>query len=112
MRRHPVLLSIAQINHRSHIGLALRAWKRAIASELGGPDNLTTAQKTILETASRTKVFLDHIDTWLLMQGTVADSEMRRWAMDTRQELERALRREMDLLRVRPPGGRKRMASR
>ena len=54
------------IDGRSKAARAVRQWREQLLQDLGGEDNVTTQQATILDVASRTKYLLDSLDGILL----------------------------------------------
>lgn len=56
---------------RTAVAKDLIAWRRNLIGDLGGESNVTTAERTLIESATRTKLFLDHIDAFLISQKTL-----------------------------------------
>jgi hypothetical protein len=65
------------IDRRTRVGKALAAWCEDLAGDLGGVDQLSTAQKAIIEQAATTRLLLDSIDAWLVQQSSLVDKRRR-----------------------------------
>jgi len=72
-----ILRGLAVLDRRSQTTRELLRWRAAITAELGGGDRLTELQRTRIDTASRTKVLLDHIDAQLLEHQSLFASKGR-----------------------------------
>lgn len=59
-------------------GHALRAWRDDLIDDLGGPDRVGTAQRSIIETCCGTYLMLKHVDAWILKTGTLVNKRSRR----------------------------------
>ena len=57
---------LSGIDRRLSASRAVMAWRADLLNDLGGEDNCSTQQKTIVELASRSVLFLNHIDAFLL----------------------------------------------
>lgn len=56
---------LSALDGRSAIARAVRDWRAAVASDLGGQDVLSQAQRTLLDVAAQDVVLLSVADTWL-----------------------------------------------
>jgi hypothetical protein len=54
------------IDGRFRVGRALAQWRKELINDLGGDDNISTQQRTLIELASTSKLLLGSIDAWLL----------------------------------------------
>lgn len=59
-------LTTRAVDRRTKLGRELARWQAEIISDLGGPANVSTAQRTLLEMASRSLLLLSTLDAWLL----------------------------------------------
>ena len=59
------------IDGRTSFGKALAVWKSALVQDLGGADSVSTQQLTLVDLAAKTKLLVDSIDAWLLMQKSL-----------------------------------------
>ena len=88
------------IDGRTRAGKALAAWKDALIEDLGGEDQVSAQQLTVLELAARTKVLLDGIDAWLFEQPSLVNKRDRKLfaVVKERQQLADSLARYMSML--------------
>jgi hypothetical protein len=59
------------IDGRYRVGHALTQWRRELIADLGGEDNISTQQRTLIELASTSRLLLASIDAWLLTQPSL-----------------------------------------
>jgi hypothetical protein len=77
LKRALIDLGSRAIDGRSSVGVALRRWKADLAQDLGGDDSISTQQETLIELAVRSKIMLDSIDAWLLIQPSLINARKR-----------------------------------
>jgi hypothetical protein len=65
------------IDKRTHTGRALMRWRGSIEQDLGGPEQLSAQQHTVLDICMRTKLLLDSADSWLVKQASLVDKRHR-----------------------------------
>jgi hypothetical protein len=65
------------IDRRTRVGRALAGWCADLARDLGGADQLSTAQRALIEQAATTRLILDSIDGWLAQQPSLIDRRKR-----------------------------------
>jgi hypothetical protein len=65
------------IDRRTSLGKALDHWRKELVSDLGGTDQVSTQQLTIITIAVKTKLLLDSLDTWLLKQPSLINHRKR-----------------------------------
>ena len=56
------------VSARSYAVKAVRAWEAELIRDLGGAENLSTQKRTIVEMCCRTRLFIEHIDSWIMLQ--------------------------------------------
>ncbi len=101
-------LGARAIDRRSSVGRALAAWRAELVADLGGKDAVTTQQAVVIDLSVRTKLLLDSIDAWLLVQPRLVNTRKRALlpVVLQRQQLADALARYMTQLglerRARP----------
>ena len=88
------------IDNRTRSGRALKAWREQLIDDLGGIEQVSAQQLTILELAARTKILLDGIDAWLFEQPSLINKRDRRLfaVVKERQTLADSLARYMGQL--------------
>jgi hypothetical protein len=65
------------MDRRYHGYRALMEWRHELERDLGGVENLSAQQRTIIELACRSRLFLDSIDSWLLTLDSVVNKRAR-----------------------------------
>ena len=85
------------IDNRTRAGKLLVAWRDQLIEDMGGLEQVSAQQLTIVELAARTKVLLDGIDAWLFEQPTLVNKRERRVyaVVKERQQLADSLARYM-----------------
>lgn len=68
---------LAAIDQRSAGARALLEWKRELVNDLGGEENLSAQQLTMVELACRARLYLDHVDAWLMAQHSLINKRRR-----------------------------------
>lgn len=63
------------VDRRTTLGRQLAAWKADLVRDLGG--DVSTQQAAIIDLAVRTKLLLDSIDAWLLVQPSLVNARKR-----------------------------------
>jgi hypothetical protein len=63
------------IDRRTTLGKQLAAWKAALIGDLGG--DVSTQQAAVIDLAVRTKLLLDSIDAWLLVQPSLVNARKK-----------------------------------
>lgn len=54
-----------------HAARVIKRWQKDLANDLGGIGALTTAQRTLLELSTRTRLILEHLDAYLLTKKSL-----------------------------------------
>ena len=88
------------IDRRTKAGRALLAWREQLIDDLGGIEQVSAQQLTVLELAARTKILLDGIDAWLFEQPSLVNKRERKLftVVKERQQLADSLARYMGQL--------------
>jgi hypothetical protein len=99
---------LTAIDGRSAGARALLEWKKELIADLGGEANLTAQRRTLVELATRHRLYLDEIDQWLMSQNSVVVKRRRSPLpiFSTRMQLSEALMRILTTLgleRAEPP---------
>lgn len=71
LKRSVLALGKRAIDGRSAVAKALKRWRLELIADLGGKDNVSVQQFTIIDLAVKSKFLLDSIDAWLLTQETL-----------------------------------------
>ena len=86
------------LDRRTTLGKQLAAWRADLVRDLGGA--VSTQQAAVIDLAVRTKLLLDSIDAWLLVQPSLVNARKKALlpAVRERQALADALARYMNTL--------------
>jgi hypothetical protein len=57
---------------------AVRTWQRSLIADLGGEAAISTQQKTLIEMATRTRLYIEHVDSWLMEQDSLINKRARK----------------------------------
>lgn len=71
------LRGLHAIDRRTAAARALVAWRQELMADLGGETALSAQQRALVETAVRTRLFLEHLDAWLLAQPSLINARRR-----------------------------------
>ncbi len=70
-------LGARSLDGRTRVGRALVAWRAQVVTDLGGDDVLSAQQQALIDIAARTKLLLDSVDAWLLVQPSLINKRKR-----------------------------------
>ncbi len=65
------------IDRRTAAARALLAWRAELIVDLGGEDAISTQQRTVVELAATTKLYLDSVDVWIMEHGNLINARKR-----------------------------------
>jgi len=77
MKRAITKLGARAIPGNTKLGYALKAWRKELIEDLGGEDNVSVQQLTIVECASTTKLMVSSLDAWIMSQPSLMTRERR-----------------------------------
>ncbi len=77
MKRAIAKLGARAIPGNTKLGYALKAWREELIADLGGNDNISLAQRTLVECASTTKLMIGSIDAWIMAQPSLMTRERK-----------------------------------
>ena len=88
------------IDRRTAGAREVMAFRREVASALGGEDHLSPQRRKLIDMAARAALFLDHLDGWLTQQTSLVNHRTRSVlpALVQRQSLADHLARLLDKL--------------
>ena len=100
MKRAVRELGDRAIDGRTSVAKALSQWRSELINDLGGREAISTQQAAIIDLATKTKLLLDSVDAWLLVQPSLVDKRRRAIlpVVRERQQLADALARYMSTL--------------
>jgi hypothetical protein len=65
------------IDQRTGAARALLEWRRDLVADLGGEAAVTAQQRALVEMAARTKLYVDHLDSFLMQQRSLINKTKR-----------------------------------
>jgi hypothetical protein len=65
------------VSRRTKVGRALHKWRMELLDDLGGIEAVSTQELALVEEAVKTKLILDSVDAWLLMQPSLINKRNR-----------------------------------
>jgi len=68
---------LTAIDMRTAAAQALVAWRRELFADLGGEDNCSAQEKVIVELATRTRLYVESLDQWIMEQRSLVNYKRR-----------------------------------
>ena len=68
---------LAALDRRYAGARALHRWRSELIEALGGEEQLSPQQITLIEQVTRLKLFLDHVDSWLMVQPSLINKRKK-----------------------------------
>ena len=65
------------IDRRTAAARALLAWRDELIDDLGGASAISAQQRALVELATRTKLYVDSLDAWLMEQRSLVNARKR-----------------------------------
>ncbi len=62
---------LAAIDRRTAAARALLDWRRELLTDLGGERQVSAAQRALVESAVRTRLYVDHVDAYLMEMSSL-----------------------------------------
>jgi hypothetical protein len=69
MRKKVNARGMEAVDQRRTAARAVRTWRAELLQDLGGEADVSTQRRTIIELCARTRLYIEHIDAWLIEQG-------------------------------------------
>ena len=94
------LRGLQAIDRRTTAAQALLAWQKQLIADLGGERAVSAQQRALVELATRTKLYVDSLDAWIMEQPSLVNARKRTVhpVVLQRQQLAGALARYMTQL--------------
>lgn len=73
MKRAVIERGLRAIDGRSATGRALMQWRADLVRDLGGQEAVSTQQRALVDLAVKSKLLLDSVDAWLLIQPSLVN---------------------------------------
>jgi hypothetical protein len=68
---------LSAIDTRTRAARSLMQWRSELLRDLGGEENLSAQRIALVDTAVRSKLFIDHVDAFLLEQKSLVNRRAR-----------------------------------
>jgi hypothetical protein len=68
---------LVTLDRRSVAARALLDWRADLVAALGGEQTVTPQQTALVEVATRTRLYVDHLDAFLLEQRSLVNAKKR-----------------------------------
>jgi hypothetical protein len=65
------------IDGRTVAAQALLGWRRDLLDALGGESAVTPQKLALVELVTRTRLYIDHLDAWLMEQGCLVNQRRK-----------------------------------
>lgn len=65
------------IDRRTAAAQALFAWRKELLEDLGGEGAVSAQQMALVEAAVRTRLYVDHLDAWIMDHGSLVNAKRR-----------------------------------
>ena len=77
IRRRVMVDGLEAVDKRSAPARALWSWRRDLVADLGGEAAVTAQQRALVEVATRTKLYVDHLDAYLMQQRSLINRKKK-----------------------------------
>jgi len=77
MKKALARLGARALDGRTSLGYALRRWRKDLVADLGGESAISTQQAALVDLAVKSKLILDSIDAWLLVQPSLINKQKK-----------------------------------
>ena len=78
LRQKVQVRGLEALDQRSSGARLVLTWRNNLISDLGGPELVSTAQKTLIEVATRTHLYVEHLDSFLMNQPSLVCGKGKR----------------------------------
>ena len=68
---------LAALDGRTVAAQALLEWRRDLIADLGGDAAISAQQRALIEVATRTRLYVDHLDAFLMAQRTLVHAKRK-----------------------------------
>jgi hypothetical protein len=68
---------LAVIDRRTAAAQALLAWRSELLTDLGGEETVSAQQRALVEMATRTRLYIEHLDFFLMEQESLVNRKRR-----------------------------------
>jgi hypothetical protein len=65
------------VDNRTRAARSLMQWRAQLLADLGGEENLSAQRMALVEAVTRTRLFVDHVDAFLLSQSSLVSRKRK-----------------------------------
>jgi hypothetical protein len=65
------------LDHRTVAARGLLAWRSDLVDDLGGEAEVSAQQMALVEAAVRTRLYVEHLDAWIMEYGSLVNARRR-----------------------------------
>lgn len=80
LRRRVMVEGLVSLDRRSVAARALLDWRAELIAALGGEQTVTPQQTALIELATRTRLYVDHLDVFLMAQRSLVNVKREDYA--------------------------------
>lgn len=77
LRAKVKVAGLAALDGRTATAQALLEWKRDLIADLGGDGTISAQQRALVELATRTRLYVDHLDAFLMGQRSLVNGKRK-----------------------------------
>jgi hypothetical protein len=77
LRARVKVSGLSAVDARTAAAQALISWRKELLTDLGGEENISSQRAALVELAVRTRLFVDHIDAFLLSQPSLVNRKKK-----------------------------------
>jgi len=77
LRTKVKVAGLAALDGRTAAAQALLEWRRDLIADLGGDAAISAQQRALVELATRTRLYVDHVDAFLMAQRTLVHAKRK-----------------------------------
>jgi hypothetical protein len=65
------------VDMRTAAAQGLIAWRNELLTALGGPENVSPQKMAVVDAVTRTRLYIDHADAWLMSQTSLVNGRKK-----------------------------------
>jgi hypothetical protein len=65
------------VDMRTAAAQGLIAWRNELLAALGGPENVSPQKLVVVDVVTRTRLYIDHVDGWLMSQKSLINGRKK-----------------------------------
>ncbi len=77
LKARVMVRGLSVLDRRTVAAQELLSWRKELLTDLGGADHISAQRQALVELAVRTRLFIDHIDSFLLSQASLINKKKK-----------------------------------